>query len=136
MREVTTLIVHCSATKPDMDIGADEIRDWHVNDNGWSDIGYHWVIRRGGTIDVGRDEEIQGAHARGHNADSIGVCMVGGINDAGDPDCNFTADQWAALEAVVRSALDQYGDLQIIGHRDVSTKDCPCFDVGAWAARL
>lgn len=131
MRTITTIIIHCSDTPADMDIGAEEIRRWHVEENGWSDIGYHHVIRRDGAVEAGRSEERPGAHARGHNGDSIGVCMVGG-----KPGCNFTASQWAALEDTVRSTLDRYPFAQVIGHRDVSAKPCPMFDVLAWAESL
>jgi len=87
MRIIDTVIVHCSATKPSMDIGVDVIRQWHMN-KGWSDIGYHYVIRRNGAVELGRDldkdgdvdEEI-GAHAYGHNATSIGICLIGGVDD-------------------------------------------------------
>jgi len=77
--DIARIIVHCSATPPDMSIGVSEIRDWHVNQNKWSDIGYHFVIKRGGLIQQGRDIELAGAHAEGHNSDSIGICLVGGV---------------------------------------------------------
>ena len=78
MRKINEIILHCSATPASMDIGAKEIRDWHVNGNHWRDIGYHWVIRRDGTVEKGRPEYQVGAHCLNHNANSIGVCMVGG----------------------------------------------------------
>ncbi len=78
MREINEIIVHCSATPESMDIGVKEIRDWHVNDNKWDDIGYHFVIRRDGTIECGRSIDKAGAHCKGHNAHSIGMCLVGG----------------------------------------------------------
>lgn len=136
MREISNIIIHCSATPPDMNIGADQIREWHVQGNGWDDIGYHWVIRRGGTIDAGRDEAVQGAHAYGYNSNSIGICLVGGVDHERLPDCNYTAEQWVALEGVVLDILERYPDAAVIGHRDVSSKDCPCFDVGAWACHF
>jgi len=73
---IQKLIIHCADTPPNMDVGAEEIRRWHVEGNGWSDIGYHYVIRRCGLIETGRDESTPGAHVRGHNTGSIGVCMV------------------------------------------------------------
>jgi hypothetical protein len=127
MREINAIIIHCADTPADMDIGAEEIRRWHVDGNGWSDIGYHKVIRRNGMIEPGRDERRIGAHAYGRNEDSIGVCMVGG-----KPDCNFTAAQWKALEGVVGALLHHYPGAEVIGHRDVSSKTCPNFDVKAW----
>ena len=75
------LILHCSDTPNTLDIGAKEIRDWHTakppRGNGWSDIGYHYVIRRNGLLEYGRPEHKVGAHCRGHNQDSIGICFVG-----------------------------------------------------------
>lgn len=131
MRQIHFVIIHCADTPADMDIGAEEIRRWHVDGNGWSDIGYHHVIRRDGSVEPGRDERRIGAHAYGRNEDSIGVCMVGG-----KPDCNFTAAQWSALENLVRELLNRYSSAQVIGHRDVSGKTCPNFDAKAWAESL
>lgn len=131
MRQINFIIIHCADTPADMDIGAEEIRRWHVEERGFSDIGYHHVIRRDGTVEPGRDERRIGAHAYGRNEDSIGVCMVGG-----KPDCNFTAAQWSALENLVRELLNRYSSAQVIGHRDVSDKTCPNFDAKAWAESL
>lgn len=131
MRQIDFIIIHCADTTPDMDIGAEEIRRWHVEERGFSDIGYHYVIRRDGTVEPGRDERRIGAHAYGRNEDSIGVCMVGG-----KPDCNFTAAQWASLATLVSELLDRYPSAQVIGHRDVSAKPCPMFDAKAWAESL
>ena len=134
MREIRRVIIHCSATKPGMDIGAAEIRKWHVDGNGWNDIGYHYVIRRSGEIEKGRSEHIAGAHVAGHNGDSIGVCLVGGIDDKGKPDANFTAAQWAALDHLVTQLTKvSYPGATVSGHRDwTDAKACPSFDVRAW----
>jgi len=96
-RPINLIVVHASYTPPSMDIGAETIRDWHVNDNGWDDIGYHYVITRAGEVEVGRPLEMAGAHVRGHNDDSIGVCLIGGMaEDESTPECNFTHWQWDA----------------------------------------
>lgn len=128
MREIDTIVVHCSATKPSMDIGADKIREWHRG-NGWSDIGYHFVIRRNGNIENGRMVEIPGAHAKGYNQKSIGICMVGGINEKGDADANFTLHQYLALTELLNDLDKQFPSCQLLGHRDISDKACPSFDV-------
>lgn len=130
MREINKIIVHCSATKPSMNIGVNEIRQWHL-EKGWSDIGYHWVITRDGITEEGRPEEKSGAHAKGHNSDSIGICLVGGINETGKPDANFNVAQYLKLESLVDSIKRIYGDIEVLGHRDLPgvTKACPCFDV-------
>lgn len=116
-----------------MDIGVTQIRDWHVNGNGWSDVGYHYVIRRNGSVEQGRPVERSGAHARGHNAASIAACLVGGVDGNQHPVSNFTKAQWSSLSALVDEILQDHGPLRVIGHRDVDPgKSCPCFDVGAW----
>lgn len=141
MRSVTKLIIHCSATPPDMDIGAADIRTWHVRDNGWADIGYHWVIRRDGTLEPGRAEALKGAHcaAKQGNVASIGVCMVGGVRRDGKrlvPEDNFTKEQWLALRALVRDIESRHPIKTILGHRDLDPgKACPSFSVRDWLVR-
>lgn len=132
------IFIHCSATGPDSDIGADVIRGWHKG-QGWSDIGYHYVIRRDGTLEKGRDldgdgdvEDEQGAHAYGHNRDTLGICMVGGVDSNGKPDSNFTRHQWATLDKLVNELKGRYPEADIRGHREVAAKACPSFDAHAW----
>lgn len=125
-----TLTVHMADTYPDMDIGAEEIRDWHVNENGWSDIGYHLVIRRNGQWEWGRPLERQGAHVLGHNAGNIGICLVGGKSADDKPFFNFTHDQMVSLWAAIHYFRGFYGDLKLRGHRDLDpSRKCPGFDV-------
>lgn len=133
MRKITEAFVHCSATPPTMDIGAKEIKDWHVNDNGWSDIGYHYIIRRDGTKELGRSLERAGAHVKGFNKDSIGICLVGGVDENGNPDANFTIDQYMELSLLKYDLDELFPGIEFKGHRDAPgvTKPCPCFDVKA-----
>lgn len=136
MRKIKTLIIHCSDTYADMDhINASVIRKWHVEENGWDDIGYHDVILRDGSIEHGRDYEIPGAHARGHNHDSIGICMVGGKGVGGDPESNFTTAQWKSLDELCTNLKFRY-NADIIGHCDVSPKACPSFNAIEWAKTI
>lgn len=140
MRNIDTIIVHCSYTPPSMNIGVAEIRDWHVNERKFTDIGYHYVIRRDGACEPGRPIEQVGAHAKPGNGGSVGVCLVGGMAEGDQrPDCNFTNIQWVALQNLVQELRELY-DIKIdrvIGHRDVDPgKACPTFDVGAWASSL
>ena len=142
-RKTRYIVVHCSATKITSDIGVDEIRDWHTNKNGWSDIGYHAVIRRSGQIEYGRHFDAPGAHVKGQNWQSVGVCMVGGLDPAGEPEDNFTPEQYASLRLLLMVLRRSYPAALILGHRDLSPdldgdgivekhewiKDCPCFDV-------
>jgi len=132
MRKIDTVIVHCSATPPSMDIGRGEIYQWHVVENGWSDVGYHYIIRRDGTVDNGRPLERIGAHARGHNRGSIGICMVGGTRQGfKSAECNFTAKQWDALFDFKDWIDERFDNPDWIGHNDVSDKACPTFNVKA-----
>lgn len=131
MREIHEIIIHCSSTRPSIDIGVEEIRKWHT-DKGWQDIGYHYVVRRNGKVEKGRPEEQVGAHVEGHNAHSLGVCMIGGVDGLNKPDSNFTRLQWAALEILVKRLTNDHRQAQVVGHRMYSSKACPSFDAVAW----
>ena len=136
MRPIDEIIVHCSATKPDMDIGVDVIRDWHVHERRWTDVGYHFIIKRDGSVDDGRPVSKIGAHARGHNEESIGVCLVGGVDASNKPDSNFNIKQLNALVSLVIHLKSEFPEIdKVTGHRDYSNmKACPCFDVEALLA--
>ncbi|MDL2226984.1 N-acetylmuramoyl-L-alanine amidase [Deltaproteobacteria bacterium OttesenSCG-928-M10] len=137
MRRINYIAIHCSATKVSADIGAAEIRRWHVKDRGWRDIGYHYVIRRSGQVEPGRPLAEAGAHVSGYNSNSIGICLVGGIGADGRAENNFVPAQWEALKALVARLKRQHPKAVIQGHRDFPNvkKDCPCFDARAWAAK-
>ena len=126
------IVIHCSATKPSMDIGLSEIRNWHVNERGWRDVGYHYVIKRNGEVELGRNIRDTGAHAAGYNSKSIGICLVGGMAEDNSTEDNFTAQQWTALLDLIQQKLSDYPDAKVIGHNEISEKDCPCFDVQKW----
>jgi len=127
MRKLSRIIIHHTATPNDREVTIDEIRGWHVKDNGWRDVGYHRHIRRDGRIERGRDIDEPGAHAYGHNEDSIGISIAGTGPD-------FTRHQWATLEQIVMSLVRKYGIERVIGHRDVGDTKCPGFDVQLWYA--
>ncbi len=126
------LVVHCSATKPSMDIGLREIKRWHVDDNGWRDVGYHYIIRRNGEVELGRSNRDTGAHAAGYNHKSISLCMVGGMAEDNSAENNFTAQQWTALLDLVKQIKVDYPEANVIGHNEISEKECPSFDVQKW----
>jgi|TARA_A100001201_G_scaffold113137_1_gene96908 N-acetyl-anhydromuramyl-L-alanine amidase AmpD len=126
------LVVHCSATKPSMDIGLREIKRWHVDDNGWRDVGYHYIIRRNGEVELGRSNRDTGAHAAGYNHKSISLCMVGGMAEDNSAENNFTAQQWTALLDLVKQIKVDYPEADVIGHNEISEKECPSFDVQQW----
>ena len=139
MREINEIIIHCSATPPDMDIGVEEIREWH-RQRGWSDVGYHEVIRRNGLREHGRPLNEIGAHAYGHNVNSIGICLVGGTNadDKTKGEANFTFEQLVTLHEVVSTYKGMFPNARVLGHRDIPgvTKACPCFDVAGFFRSL
>lgn len=96
-----------------------DINDWHLN-NGWTGIGYHYYIRKDGSVYRGRPEWALGAHAVGHNDRSIGICCEGAYMTETMP-----AAQLAALRALLRDIMGRYGKLQLFRHKDVNSTDCP-----------
>lgn len=142
MNRIDFIAIHCSATPADRDIGAADIRRWH-REKGWRDIGYHYVIRRDGTIEKGRPDNQPGAHEPQINRRSIAVCLVGGSPPAGSAaarkglgEDNYTDAQWASLRKLVRELHARHPRAEVIGHRDVPgvRKACPSFDAKAWWA--
>ena len=134
-KKTEMIVVHCAATKPSMDIGASEIKKWHVDDNGWDDIGYHYIIKRGGLVEVGRPEAFQGAHAPAANSKSIGICLVGGMSEDGDAENNFTIEQFLSLKDLLKRLLMTNSNIQeIVGHCDIQDNklNCPGFNLKEW----
>lgn len=137
------IVIHTASTYPDMDIGADEIRAWHKA-RGWSDIGYHYVIRRDGSLEMGRDRdgdgnvlEETGAHAYGHNVETIGICLVGGKAANGSAVENYTPGQWRTLKSLVFLLHEIYPEARIMGHYQLNpSKTCPNFDVPKWLLKI
>lgn len=128
-----TIVVHSSATPPKMDIGVEEITRWH-KEKGYDTIGYHVVIRRGGDLEFGRPLDVRGAHVKGHNWHTIGVCMIGGVDSGMEAEANFTDEQFSSLDRVLTALQGLFPDTMVVGHRDfagTSTK-CPSFDVSGW----
>lgn len=144
--DVRFIVVHCSATRATSDIGRKEIELMH-RQQGWRTIGYHYVIRRDGTVEKGRPDHEPGAHVKGYNSRSLGIVMAGGVaQDGRTAETNFTDAQYDALETLLVSLRDTYPTAKIVGHRDLSpdrngngkveknewVKACPTFDVAAW----
>lgn len=131
--KVNYLAVHCSATPPTMDIGDEEIKQWHL-ERGWSDIGYHVVIRRSGYVEYGRPFDVPGAHVKGFNKNSIGICLIGGVDHLGNAQDNFTDEQYRALDRVLRALQYLFEGAIIKGHREFPNvaKECPSFDIDTW----
>lgn len=129
MRNVNEIILHCSATKEGMDFNINDIRRWHVNGNGWEDVGYHYIIKLDGEIQKGRDIEKVGAHCKGRNKHSIGICYIGGLDADGKPKDTRTDKQKASMWLLIERIKKRYGDIPVYGHNEFVNKDCPCFDV-------
>ena len=133
MRKVEKIILHCSATREGQHIDVDTIRDWHVNGRGWSDIGYHYVVYLDGSVHEGRPVERSGAHTKGLNSTSIGVCYIGGVeahrtNGKYKAKDTRTPEQKKTLDALLWGLMKQYS-ATLHGHNEFAAKACPSFDV-------
>lgn len=124
-----------SYTPPEMDIGVKEIRDWHVNGNGWKREGYHFVIRRDGTVEEGRPIDQVGAHVAGHNTGNLGICLIGGKN-GNTHDFNFTHEQMVSAYELVCQLKKRFNNPSVYGHRDFAPRGCPGFDVKSYFSNL
>lgn len=162
---IQKIVVHCSATRNGKSLrtstqsAAQVIDGWHkargfkrnperckqFNSN-LPHIGYHFVIDTDGTLETARKEGEIGAHVKGHNAHSLGICLVGGIEPNGKAHGKYTEKQWQTLHVLLCKLEAKYPEARICGHRDLSPdlngdgkitpnewlKDCPCFDVWSW----
>lgn len=133
-RTITEIIIHCTATPEGKDYTVVDIRRWHTlpvskGGRGWSDIGYHYIVYRDGSVHEGRDVNISGAHCTGHNARSIGIVYVGGM-DAKNKEAKDTRTeaQKATLLSLLLDLRKLYPQAKIHSHRDFAAKVCPSFD--------
>lgn len=161
---INKIVIHCAATQNGKPLctktqtAAERVDEWHakrgfkrtekalVFNPHLKHIGYHFIIDTDGTVETGRQVSETGAHVKGHNLDSVGICLVGGITIDGKNFGRYTERQWQALHRVLRELESQYPSARICGHRDLSPdlngdgnitknewlKDCPCFDVWEW----
>lgn len=130
MRPINEIIIHCTATPEGREVSVETIRSWHRG-QGWSDIGYHWVVGLDGAVHAGRPETQVGAHVAGHNNGTLGVVYVGGVaKDGKTPKDTRTPAQRDALMSLCRSLLVKYPTItKISGHNQYARKACPSFDV-------
>jgi N-acetylmuramoyl-L-alanine amidase len=128
MRKIDKIIVHCTATKEGKEFDVEDIRRWHKA-RGWNDIGYHYLILLDGTIQKGRKDSVVGAHCKGHNSRSIGVCYVGGVDENNKPKDTRTHEQKLKLKILVEELLEEHQGATVHGHNEFSSKACPSFDV-------
>lgn len=144
MRPIKEIIVHCTATRPDFMAKATaaqrvaEIRRWHMQDRGWKDTGYHWLIDRDGAVMTGRPVDQVGAHVQGHNTGTIGISLFGGHGSA-ETDAfakHFTAAQEKALRDLIGGLRERFPTITTVsGHNQYAAKACPGFNVPAWLAK-
>lgn len=130
MRIINEIIIHCSATREGADFCAKDIDKWHKA-RGWNGIGYHYVVRLDGTIEAGRALSKAGAHCYRHNANSIGVVYIGGLDKNGNPKDTRTEAQRLSLRNLVTALRHAYGlaESKVHGHNEYAAKACPCFVV-------
>ena len=131
MRPIDKIVLHTSYTPEGREHDVDDIDAWHKA-NGWSGVGYHFVVKIDGTVQVGRPLDKIGAHTKGKNQGSIGVCYIGGMNaeDRKPKDTRTEAQKEALIDLCEGLSLT-FGGLTVYGHNEFSTKSCPCFDVKA-----
>ena len=129
-REVSLLVIHCSATRYDRDFPVEALRSSHKA-RGFADIGYHFYITRDGELHRCRPVNQIGAHAAGWNDKSIGICYEGGLDEQGRPADTRTYAQRCTLMDLLRQLRSDYPKARILGHCQLSPyirKACPCFD--------
>lgn len=143
MRKIDKIVVHCSATKAGMPYTAADVDRWHKS-RGWFCIGYHFVIDLDGTVELGRPVSQVGAHAYGHNRNTIAVCYIGGLDENGRPADTRTLEQRKSMLKLISELVASHR-CDVVGHRDLSPdvngdgiiqpwewlKYCPCFDAHA-----
>ena len=130
MRNIDKLIIHCSATREcDDSVNASVIDRWHKA-RGWKGCGYHFIVLIDGTIETGRMINEVGAHVRGMNKSSIGICYIGGLDrDAKTSKDTRTPQQKESLLLLIKTLNKIYPEATLHGHNEFSNKACPSFDV-------
>ena len=132
MRKLNEIIVHCTGTIPSESTTVEAVRRYHMEHNGWKDIGYHYIVYLDGSIHVGRPIDQKGAHCKGHNDNTIGICYVGGLVDKNKAGDTRTLKQRIALRDLIRSLKYCFPTItKVSGHCDYASKACPCFDARA-----
>ena len=126
-RTIINIVVHCAATIEGQEYDAIDIDRWHKK-RGWRKIGYHFVVKLDGTIESGRMLDEVGAHVKGYNRGSIGICYIGGLDADKEPKDTRTEEQKESLLLLLKTLKKMYPLAQILGHKDLAARSCPCFD--------
>lgn len=138
-RIINEIILHCTGTLASQPVTLEDIKRWHCMENGWQDVGYHFVIDQAGEVLRGRPVSQQGAHCKGRNQTSIGICYIGGLDDlTGTPADTRTPAQRLALVKLVKSLMWEYGlrPEHVRCHNEFSNKACPCFSIKSFRREL
>lgn len=130
MRSINLIVIHCSDSDIPAHDNIETIRHWHVKENGWKDVGYHYFIRKCGRVDHGRPEDEIGSHCKGYNKHSIGICLSGRSE--------FTEQQFLSAAKLIKKLMEKYDlrILDIVGHNQLSSKTCPNFDINLILEKL
>ncbi|MCG8430389.1 MAG: N-acetylmuramoyl-L-alanine amidase [Candidatus Omnitrophica bacterium] len=149
-KDIKYIVVHCSACMISENHKYRDLKNLHtwpktkevkwggrvIPCKGWTDIGYHAVIERSGPPLIGRPLNVMGAHVRGYNNKSIGICLIGGLGEDGQPESNYSPSQWTWLAKSIAMYKSIYPDAEVVGHNDLNpNKACPCFDVKQYVKR-
>lgn len=143
MSELKYLIIHCTATEEGREITGDDIRKWHIHDKGWSRVGYSDLIHLDGSLEnlnvfdtnnyITQHEVTNGA--KGFNCNSLHIVYSGGLKD-GKPADTRTIGQQITLEIYIKYMILRHPSIEVLGHNQISSKDCPCFDVVKWLRQI
>lgn len=131
MRKINKIIIHCSATPEGRAVTVQDIDKWH-REQGYNGIGYHYIIGLNGEVWKGRDITLPGAHTKGYNSKSVGICYVGGCDKSMKSKDTRTPAQRIALLNLVKGLKGQFPAATIHGHNEFANKACPSFDVKLW----
>ena len=135
-RYIDKIVVHCSATPEGRDVSAATIDEWHKA-RGWSGIGYHFVVALDGNIEYGRDLNKTGAHVKGYNKSSIGICYIGGLDSVSKTAKDTrTSEQKESLLDLIKTLKKLHPSAVVHGHNEFSSKACPCYDANAEYANV
>ena len=134
LQKVKGVIIHCSATQKDANFTVQRCKKFHVEERGWSDIGYHFYITQDGVVHNGRSLEYMGAHCKGKNDSHLGICLEGGIDKKGKPENNFSDKQWTSLKGLITylKLITIPNATEIAWHNQFANRACPSFDVPEW----
>ena len=122
------IVIHSTMTPPSRTTTLKTVDEWHRKE-GWLEVGYHFFIQTDGTLEFGRHPETVGAHCKGHNHDSMSICMVGGKDASGNAVDNFSKEQKETLKSIVSSLTKAYPGATVVGHNELEETDCPSFNV-------